>query len=192
MYKKDSSKIFVFGLFFLFFVLLVTSFYLIAKYFIYKDRLPEKEYTLGTITPKQEQGYTSSWDVYTNNKYRYSVSYPKLLYKKEFENQGGYLHFVRFEENNFSKEKGIAIGVRETTLKEEVARLKDDFSKEGKLIKEEEIKVMGKNGVRLEFEPKIQGNESRTLVILERENWVYSISTVPEQMDRVLESFKFL
>ena len=76
--------------------------------------------------------------------------------------------------------------------KEEVENTKTSFSKQdAKLVKEEKINVGDQEGIRLDFEPEGEG-EKRSAVIFSKEKYSYSISTVPEQIEKVIQSFKFL
>ncbi len=135
----------------------------------------------------------NSWGVYTNAKYGYEIGIPRALLKKEYENQGGYIHFVRFEEREESQGNGIAIGIREGKLDDEVSRIKEEFGNEGRLTEEREVDVGGVKGVLLNFEPDNEEDlESRGVVVFEKEGKVFSISTVPEQIEKVIEGFKFL
>ena len=75
---------------------------------------------------------------------------------------------------------------------------KSDFIQEtiltesgAKLVKEDKITVDDFEGTRLDFEPTGEG-EKRSVVIFSKGDYSYSISTVPEQVEKVIESFKFL
>ncbi len=136
---------------------------------------------------------SGQWDSYINTIYNYSLKYPELLVKREHVDEGGYLHFVRFEENRYSSSKGVGVGVSSSGLGVESVKIKQEMMKSGgELVSEEEFLFLGRNSVRLEFEPQegVAG-EKRTVVIFGHKDLTYSISTVPEQIDRVLEGFKF-
>lgn len=132
------------------------------------------------------------WEEFTNDKYGFTIAHPPLLLKRETEDEGGYLYFVRFEENQYSLGKGIAIGVGENTRDEEVAKIKKEIKDEATIDPESEetIKVAGQNAIRLNYQDKGQ-YESKSFVIFEKDGKTYSISTVPDQIDRVIESFEF-
>ena len=132
------------------------------------------------------------WEEYRNEEFRFRVELPKFLYEREFRDKGGYVFFIRFEETKFSLEKGVAIGVSGKTYEEEVEGTKTNLTESGaKLVKEEKITVDDFEGTKLDFEPEGEG-EKRSVVIFSKEGYSYSISTVPEQISRVTESFKFL
>lgn len=134
------------------------------------------------------------WENYVNEELGFKMSIPRLLYKREFSDQGGYKTFIRFEQTNFSLEKGIAVGVSEKTFEEEVESIKEALSGEGAVLKnEEKIIVSDIEGVKLTFVAKEgQEGEPRSIVIFSKEGLTYSISTTPEQIDRVIEGFNFL
>jgi hypothetical protein len=135
----------------------------------------------------------TDWQEYTNEDFKYSLAHPKFLYIREIKNQGDYLSFTRFEENQYSKGKGIAIGVREASMEDEVKKLREEFEKDEvvKLVREEKLEVVGKEAIRLDYQP-IEGTEAeeRSIVIISDGKFTYSISTVPEQMDSVIAFFK--
>ncbi|OGM25035.1 hypothetical protein A2715_03780 [Candidatus Woesebacteria bacterium RIFCSPHIGHO2_01_FULL_39_32] len=132
------------------------------------------------------------WEEYRNEEFRFRVERPKFLYEREFKDQGGYVFFIRFEETKFSIEKGVAIGVSGKTYEEEVEGTKTILTESGaKLVKEDKITVDDFEGTRLDFEPTGEG-EKRSVVIFSKGDYSYSISTVPEQVEKVIESFKFL
>jgi hypothetical protein len=132
------------------------------------------------------------WQEFTNDKYGFTVARPPLLIKRETENEGGYLYFVRFEENQYSLGKGVAIGVGENTRDEEVNNIKKSIKDEAGIDpdSEEEIIVSDQDAIKLTYHDNGQ-YESRAFVVFEKNGKTFSISTVPEQMNRVVESFEF-
>ncbi|MEM2145266.1 MAG: hypothetical protein QW279_07890 [Candidatus Jordarchaeaceae archaeon] len=132
------------------------------------------------------------WETYSNTEFKFQLSLPRLLYKNEFKNQGGYIFFARFEENKFSQGKGVALGIKEGKIQAEVEGVKRDFEEKASLEEEKKVNVAGSDGVYLRFKPKEQGLEERVIVFFEKEAKVYSVSTTPKQIDKIIESFKFL
>lgn len=133
------------------------------------------------------------WGSYKNIEFGYEIGLPRALLKMEYENQGGYIHFIRFGEREESLGKGVAIGIREAELEDEFTRIKGEFGKDGVLAEEREVSVGGVRGAMFIFEPESKEDlEPRTVVVFEKEGKVFSISTVPEQIDKVIASFKFL
>lgn len=138
---------------------------------------------------------TNNWVEYVNSDFGYKIEHPPLLTKKEYNDEGGYKNFVRLEETEHSLGKGVAVGVSESSLIDEVERLKIDMGKfEGaKLVSEGKLDLMKYDGFILEYEIENNiGGESRVIVFIKKDNYVYSISTVPEQMQKVLSGFSFL
>lgn len=132
------------------------------------------------------------WDIYKNDKYGYAIAKPKLLVGREYENAGGYLHFIRFEENKFSRGKGVAVGVSELGLDEQKEVIKKDIGGDNGaiLVSERAFEADGKSAYILEYDSVGEG-EGRAAVIIKRENYSYSISTTPEQMEHVLANLRF-
>lgn len=189
MNEKKSFNLLNLGLMFLFLSLLT-----LATYLFFRVSFSTKKEINSQDSKKEKVSESeSNWEVYSNTEFGISFAHPRLLYKKEFRNQAGSLYFVRFEETKFSRGKGIAVGVKEGNLEEEVANFKKEFENQADLTKESQIIVNTFKGVRLDFEPRESSLlEKRSIVILEKSGKVYSISTVPKQIDRVLESFNFI
>jgi hypothetical protein len=144
---------------------------------------------------EDKSGNEYVWKEYVNNDYKYSLNYPKFLYKEELENEGGYLSFVRFSETEFTSAKGMGVGVRKDNLENEVARLKKDLEEEFdvELASEKNITVDGRKAILFEYKPDSDEElMAKNLIIVANNDYVYSISAVPEQMDGVIASFKFL
>ncbi len=134
------------------------------------------------------------WENYVNEELGFKMAIPRLLYKREFSEEGGYKTFIRFEQTNFSLEKGVAVGISERSVEDEAKTLKENLLTEGAVLQsEEKIKVSDIEGVKLNFIPKeTSEGEPRSIVIFNRNNLTYSVSTTPEQIERVVEGFKFL
>jgi hypothetical protein len=136
----------------------------------------------------------SSWEMYMNEEFGYSLQHPRLLSVREMKDQGVYLHFVRFEENKFSQGKGVAVGVSESNFTEEVERIKKTMEEDdnAKLIEEMDTDLNGYSAIKLYYEPtNTELGEARSILVIEKSPYIYSISSVPEQMDSILNSFKF-
>lgn len=132
---------------------------------------------------------------YINEEYLISFSYPSFLSKKEYTNVGGYDFFVRFEESEVSKGKGVAFGVKSSEFDSELERIKNDILNEGEisLTAEKEIGVGGEKARLVEFVPNNKEVfEARSLVVVKRGEYTYSFSTVPDQIQTLIESVNFL
>lgn len=183
------KRILNFGVLFLFFSLLALGTYL---FITSKKAVKEEQKESPKDIVQIDQNQTLNWRIYENEKYSYTLKYPPLLYKREFENQGGYLHFVRFEENKFSLDKGLAFGVSDGSLENEVKRIKQEFSQGAKLVNEAEVDIGDIKGIRLDYEPEVRGGEKRAVVIFNGRGYSYSLSSVPEQIEKILAGFRFL
>ncbi|OGM24648.1 hypothetical protein A2962_01705 [Candidatus Woesebacteria bacterium RIFCSPLOWO2_01_FULL_39_61] len=142
-----------------------------------------------------EKFIVNDWEEYVNSDFGYKIQHPPLLTKAEYKDEGGYKNFVRFEETEHSLGKGIAVGVSVSSLSDEVERLKKDMEKfeDAKLVREEKLSLTKYDGFILEYEiENSTGKESRAIIFINKDNYVYSISTVPEQMQKVLSGFSFL
>lgn len=134
-----------------------------------------------------------NWEYYVHPEYKFSLYVPELLIKREYDNPGDYLFFVRFEENRVSESRGLAVGVSERTLKEEEKKTRELIEEglPGVEPVREELKLTGYEAIRLDYEG-IEGLEPRTIILVTNEGYAYSISTNPEQIDEVLSGFVFI
>lgn len=140
-----------------------------------------------------DQGIT--WEEYVNPEYGISFSRPKFLYLRETKNQGGYEYFARFEENEFSTARGIALGIRKISFEEEVERLKKELESDFdvRLIRQDKLRIDKRDAVRLDYEPSKKTEfEPRSIVFVGKGDLTYSISTVPEQINGIIDSLKLL
>lgn len=165
-------------------------------------KLFQKEQALTKVTPgttsvtpaiKKESVEENifHWDTYTNEQYAFSIKHPRLMYKREFVNEGGYLYFLRFEETKFSQSKGLAIGVSQNEIETETKRIKKLMEEEGAILSSEtELLVKEMKAKKLEFKPKEgESGEARSIVIVYGDPYSYSISSTPEQIEEIIQSF---
>lgn len=141
----------------------------------------------------QNQDISQDWEEYKNEEYGFSVEIPRLLSKRDSRNQGEYLYFIRFEENRFSRGKGLAIGVSNLGLEEQEKRIVEALEDSGSSVGPErkEFESKGTKIIKLEY-PEGEGTEARTIVIFDNGKYTFSISSTPSQIDKVVSSFKFL
>jgi len=133
------------------------------------------------------------WEYYVHPEYNFSVYVPRLLVKREYDDSGDYLFFVRFEENRFSENGGVAVGVSDRTPEEEETKIREILGAEfpGLNPEKETVKLTSGNAIRLDYRAG-DVNEPRTIVLVRNGEYTYSISTVPEQIDNVLAGFVML
>ncbi|MCH7640583.1 hypothetical protein IID22_00065, partial [Patescibacteria group bacterium] len=110
----------------------------------------------------------SEWEVYKDDLYGYSVSFPPVLQPRTIESES-YLSFIIFFIPEGIAGSGFGISVRENSLDEEVELIKGEIGVDigANLVAEEEITKGGYLGKRLEYEPENQKErEPRTIMIL--------------------------
>ena len=130
------------------------------------------------------------WEYFIHPEYKFSVYVPRLLVKREYEESTDYLFFVKFEENRFSEEKGVAIGVSDRNLNDEEEKTHEIVG-QGQSSVEPKRQEMGEGVLRLYYEA-MDGFESRTIYLINNGEYTYSISTTPEQIEKVLSGFVLL
>src|SRR3989344_2735162 len=189
MKKKKLKKKKIFFLLFLTVILLaIFAFYLFLKL----GRFKSLKKNSGDTLPKLETNEVI-WKEYKNEKFRYSLLVPQHLLKKEVKNEEGYLSFVRFEENELTRAKRVAVGVSRGRREDEVDKVKEQMNESGlaNLIKEVKINVSGHEAKRLDYQAIDSKNrDPRAIVIFDNGIYTYSISTHPEQAEKIIESFK--
>ena len=136
----------------------------------------------------------NDWTIYTNEEYLISFLYPRMLLKRVYEKTDEYDLFIVFEENQLTQKRGIAFGVSKIGSEEEVKRIKNNIYSQGevKLVVDENLNIEKEKGRILLFEPQDKNLEKRSFLIIERGDYTYSFSTVPEQMQKIADSIRFL
>jgi hypothetical protein len=116
-----------------------------------------------------------------------------LLHKLEYDESEDYDYFIVFEENQFSKEKGVAFGVSSDGLEKEVNKIKNSVTNQNGsiLVKEGKYDFRGLKSWLLKYETENSSLESRVFFIFERGDYTFSFSTVPEQIQRLMDSIEF-
>lgn len=139
-----------------------------------------------------------AWKTYESKTFGFSINYPASLDVNDMGNVGGFIDFVRFEEApslNLT-DKGIAVGVSTLSLEKETIKIKNQFDSEGGALLADETRVeyKGFTATKLYYKPEdpTQDEERIVLIVNNKKGYTYSISTVPEQMPRVMEGFNFL
>ena len=189
--KKNKLNLLGMGALAAFLSLTTLAVYLVVT--LLAKRSPQSsEAVVGSVSESLDEEVEVPWRTYTNEAYGYEISHPGLLYQREFVDSGGYEHFVRFEETQFSLDKGVAVGVSLKSAEEELNAMKSELSENAELVEERSISVAGLEAAYILFRPSFEGGEERAIAVFEGNGATFSVSTVPEQMDKVLQSFKFL
>jgi hypothetical protein len=138
------------------------------------------------------------WKTYESKEFGFSLKYPASLRVNDLGNNGGYVGFIRFEEEpslNLS-DKGIAVGISSLPLDKEITKIKDQINSEGGAILVDETQTVfkGFTATRLYYKPEDSTQEEERVVIIVNGGgeYTYSISTVPGQIQKVLEGFNFI
>ena len=188
-----NKSMFVFGIMFLF-----ISAVSVVAYLLFKLRTENSEPETAVneqVSKQNEMITTNQWEEYVNEEFGIILSHPSLLIKRETVEHGEYLKFIRFEETKNSIAKGVALGISNKTLKEEINKIKSEIEKSGeaKLTKEQNFKIENNEAVLLEYEADKESDiENRVVVVFRKGSYTYSLSTTPDQMGKVLSSVKFI
>jgi hypothetical protein len=160
---------------------------------INNEKLISEPVVTDNAESKISVGDNNRWSKYVNDEYSISFLFPSYLTKIEADDSGIYDFFLRFEENNISMGKGVAMGIRKGTLNDEILEIKKNILQGGVgLVKEGNIDAGTVKGKMLEFKPDDEENfERRSFIIIEKDGYVYSLSTVPDQMQTLLNSIEF-
>lgn len=159
-----------------------------------KKEAPPTAATKGSIqkNPKED----SKWETFLNEQYSFQLEIPKYLIKQEALEKQGYNYLVFFAENQYSEGKGVAVGVTDRTFDEELKEVKRMYGKEedAELVEEKDIVVSGEKGRQLSYKPKegAEGLEEKDVVIVRHGQFTFTVSTTPEQLPHILETYTFL
>ena len=133
---------------------------------------------------------------YKKEDFGFSVGYAKALHVNDLGAQGGYTHFVRFEQEYTSKYEGFAIGVSQLSMEKELGRIKSGFAKDDNSILEEEknVEFKGLPAKSLHYKPKstVEGEGERVVIVVYKDPYTYSLSTTPEEMPALTDRFSFI
>jgi len=179
-------------------ILLIGSLFTLLIFNYYKKPLRDQVVNKEDLTTSQSglmsKNEKLAWEDYANSEYGITFKIPKLLLKRDSLGENEYLYFVRFEENKFSREKGVAMGIRESDLEKEKTLLKKEMEDAGgKLSNETKLAIKDFPAERMDFKPDSQnkGLEDRSVILIERFGKVFSISTSPDQLDRLISTINF-
>jgi len=166
--------------------LILLSIYLLFKIENVTKTLDNNVNTSGS-SPQNGEGEL----VYVDEKYGYSISYPRLLEPRTI-TQNNYLEFIIFFVPNNLKGDGFAISVSENGLDEEKNKITKEISTETELVstKEEKIEKDGFPGIKITFEPKDKEVfRSKSVVIFNNGKYSYSLSSSPDFIDEAIRGF---
>ena len=186
-----GSKAFSIGVLLLTISLVVANVYLFLKS---RDtsNVEKSTSSFKAVGDKDPEVGDSEWEIYKDDLYGYSVSFPPILQPRTIESEN-YLSFIIFFIPEGITGSGFGISVRENSLDEEVELIKGEIGVGigANLVAEEEITKDGHLGKRLEYEPENQEEgEPRTIIILNNGKYSYTISSIPELIDKLFASFQ--
>jgi hypothetical protein len=194
--SKSSKGLIFWGSIFLFVSVLLSSVFLIYRTKYSQKNIKENAKDAeGFNSAKKDAQTAAGQAVYKSELFKFAVDYPKSLTVNEEGSGGGYIDFVRFEDNGTSSFKGFAVGVSEQSFDNEVKRIKKAFTDENAYLAEETtIDFQGLSAKQLYYKPQSlkNGEEERTIVIFNKGKYSYSISTIPYQLGDILSRFQLL
>lgn len=192
MDTKDNSNILRIGVIFLFGTLIVISFVFISNKGLFIKTINYIRYK--TDIKNVVEPY-NGWKEFNSEVPKFSVKYPKTLTVHDMGQSARYYHFVKFEEDVNSLDRGIAIGVTEAGAATETRRIVEEFESYGTGVLSEQkgIEVQGSKGLSMTYKPKEESVdvEAKSIAIFEQGKYTFSVSTTPDQIDKVLNSMKF-
>jgi len=155
-------------------------------------KLPKKSESTSAATSVKEPTFDlTQWKEYNNSDYRFILKVPPLLLSRQLENQTDYLLFVKFEENRYSKDSGVALGVTDRTIEEEAKKIRKDIEKIASVVpKEKKIKVDGVDALKIDYE-KVKDFEEKSIIVVGKDKITVSVSTTPGQIENIVSSFNF-
>lgn len=187
-------------------VLIVITFIAIVYYFFEQSVYGNQSQSVTQSGFNQETFNTTptpavnqfEWKTYQSKEFGFSLRYPASLLVNDLGNVGGYIDFIRFEEepNLNLSDKGIAVGVSTLPLDKEIAKIKNQIKTEGGAVLADESKIdfKGFSSIQLYYKPEDPEEEEERVIIIVNtgKGYTYSISTVPVQMPKVIQGFNFI
>jgi hypothetical protein len=186
---KQNDKLFVWSMYLVFGCLVL--FASVLGYRLFKTN----KTVVTPVTTNSPVG-DKIWMDYTNPEFQFSMDVPRLLTKRETRDQAGYRYFVIMAANQIAKGKGLSLGATNRTVDEEIDETKSGYEKDGEaeLTSEKDVIIAGEKGRQLSFKPKRDDKslESRDVVIFSHNSLTFAIATTPEQIQHIVQSFKWL
>jgi hypothetical protein len=133
------------------------------------------------------------WSTYTNREYGFSISIPLYTQKFETKGVGGYDQFIKFIKSDISGGESIFVGIKQGSIDYEVQLTTTQFKSEYSIEPDYSSKeIIGDLQAHvLLYSTVSEALEKRGFVFFEKNGYVYSFSTTPEQVQIILQSFKF-
>ncbi|MGD8744442.1 MAG: hypothetical protein PVJ52_02515 [Candidatus Woesebacteria bacterium] len=166
--------------------LAVLSVLLIRSVFYYQDQVDSKRESTLTDSQTSEDTY-----LFKNEEFGYSIVHPLHLAPRQIDVEGSsYESFVKFEPIEEGFTDSFSIGVRDTSLEEEIKLVTDEMTSGSveanltnqEMLLSEEVKIY-----RMDFAPADStGGEERSLLLIDSGEFTYSLSSNP---DHLLEAF---
>ncbi|MCS7091861.1 MAG: hypothetical protein NZM26_00725 [Patescibacteria group bacterium] len=150
--------------------------------FISKDKL----------TSEQEEKMPN-WIIYRNSEYGFTFKIPPFLSKEEIKNQAHYESFIKFNKNQFSFGDSVYVGVTRLTLDDEVEKVTSLIKNQSKQDpnSEENLDVLGANKAKAINYLATESTEAMAVFFAQGNNVTISISSTPDQIEVIKESFSF-
>jgi hypothetical protein len=132
-----------------------------------------------------------AWKTYVNKEYGFSLKYPNLLLITEQESVGDYLFFVSFDSTKYTQRDGIRVGVSKSSQEKVIENIQESFDEDYKVIVDRTYEVNGNNFKEKQYED-VMTKQKKAFAFLADSGLVFSISTSPDQLKEVVDSFEII
>lgn len=175
-------------------LLLSTALILASIFLLTKSRNASSSQNSAAAVQESTQPDNKGTDTYTSEDLGYSINYPSLLEPRSVSSDD-YISLIIFFVPNTLRGDGFAISVTDRSLEEEKNLIKDKIGKETKVKITEETRIRKDNfdGFKLIIDPEVEGTfESKAFIVLNNGKYSYSLSSIPDFIDEVLNNFTIL
>lgn len=145
-------------------------------------------------TQESLQGNPKGTEIYVDEKFGYSMTYPRILEPRTIESDDYQSLIIFFVPKDLSG-NDFAISVSERKLEEERNLINQQISKETTIKQTEETPAQkgGLAGTKIIFEPEDKESfESKAFVVINNGKYTYTLSSSPNFIDEVLNNFTIL
>ena len=164
-------------------------------FLLIKSKLIRTEENNVIETPQESlQGNPKGTDIYVDEEFGYSITYPRLLEPRAIESEDYQSLIIFFVPKDLSG-NGFAISVSERNLEEERSLINQQISKETTIKQTEETPAQkgGLAGTKIIFEPEDKESfESKAFAIFYNGKYSYTLSSSPTFLDELINDFVIL
>lgn len=141
----------------------------------------------------------SDWKEVEEIGFGFSYGVPPLLIRNEPDQLEDYLQFVRYEENFYATAKGVAIGISQRSIEDEVNKVITDIKEESEIEPSEILDIQISDSPAKKIVYSLQDEKDKEsefidkeIIVFNNDKFTISISSSREQMRLLVGTIKYL